>query len=173
MADVKRVRQMPDAHLLPDWLTEDVVSTLIGAGLVPHHNNNGAVIDVKDATDLDSSKALAKAIADTLVDHGADVGLHSAADETIEFDTEYTSAPDLPADLTEVQNILNEAKSLFNAHLANATVHRSVGGAGGVAIGTITTANANSQATANALANAIKAAYNRHAKMGISAFVVD
>ena len=53
----------------------------------------------------------------------------------------------------------------LNAHIVLATAHRGEGGgsgAGGVEILAVSTANAIDQATANALANALKAAMNRH-----------
>lgn len=173
MSDTKRVREIPDYHLLPDYVTEDLVSSLGAAGLLPHYNNDGATVTAAAATDLATSKTLAKDIADVLVAHGADTGIHSSADATLEFAAEYTSSPELPADLTEVEAILNQAKALFNTHLANATVHRGVGGAAGITVGTISTANATDQSTSNALANALKAAINRHAAMGFAPFAVD
>lgn len=141
-------------------------------GVCPHYSSpfdaTGAVralITTADASDLDTSKALAKAIADALLAHAADTDQHSAASTVA--NAAYASTPELPADLTEVQNILNEAKADFNTHIANATVHRGVGGQGKATITAISTTDASNQGTANTLANAIKAAINEHDRAGI------
>ncbi len=140
-------------------------------GVLPHYHSpfgaDGAVtalITSPDASSLSTSQALAKELADDLVAHGASTDKHSSADAiTI---SAYSSSPAVPANLTEVQAVLNEVKTKFNAHIANATVHRGVTGAGKATVGTVTTADASDQTTANALANALKAAMNAHDRAG-------
>lgn len=140
-------------------------------GVLPHYHSpfgaDGtvtALVTAANASDLATSKTLAKALADALVAHGASTDKHSAAD--VIAIAAYASSPAEPANLTEVQNVLNEVKADFNTHIANATPHRGVGGAGRATIATVTTADASDQTTANALANALKAALNAHDSAG-------
>ncbi len=140
-------------------------------GVCPHYHSpfgaDGSVtalVTTADASDLDTSKALAKALADALLAHAADTEKHSAA--SVVACAAYASSPGLPADLTEVQNILNEVKADFNTHIASTTVHRGAGGQGKATVTTISTADATNQGTANTLANAIKVALNAHDSAG-------
>lgn len=139
---------------------------LAGAGQLAHHELDD-LITTADASDLATSKALAKALALWIPLHGADTDVHTAAD-VIATAAAWTSAPDDPADLTEVQNILNELKADWNGHIADASAHRGVfapiDGNGVLTPQAITTADATNQGTANALANAIKAYCNNHAE---------
>jgi hypothetical protein len=147
------------------------IQALGGQGVLPHYSSpftsTGAVralVTTADASDLDTSKALAKALADALTSHGTDTDAHSASSAIA--CAAYTSSPALPADLTEVQNILNEVKADFNTHIASTTVHRGAGGQGKASMLTITTTDASNQGTANTLANAIKVALNAHDAAG-------
>lgn len=153
----------------------EAVQTLADAGKCPHYAPSGALVSTADATDLGTSKTLAAALALAVVAHGADTNIHSAAD-VIAQAAAWASAPAVPADLTEVQNVLNELKGDINTHAANATPHRNkwgaMGGDGVVVAYAITTADATTQGTANALANAIKAFLNNHSKAGISTIEV-
>lgn len=152
-------------------VTNQITQALGSMGVLPHYSSpfdsTGAVrtlVTAADASNLATSKTLAKALADALIAHGASTDKHSAAD-SIQI-AAYASSPAEPADLTEVQAVLNEVKSKFNTHIANATPHRGVGGAGKATIGTVTTADATDQTTANTLANALKAALNAHDRAG-------
>jgi hypothetical protein len=151
------------------------VQALGAQGVIPHYCSpftaTGAareLVSTTDASDLATSKTLAKALALALIAHGADTDAHSTAD-TIAI-AAWASAPAEPADLTEVQNVLNEVKADFNTHIANATPHRGVGGQGKTAVTVvISTTDASNQGTANTLANAIKVALNAHDRAGIQA----
>lgn len=153
-------------------LYQKVKDTLTAIGAAPHHRpaDDADLITAANATDLATSRTLTQAIFLALYDeaHFADVTMHDAADP-IADPAAYTSAPGLPADLTEVQAALNEMKLDLNAHLASVTFHAN--GVGNAAIGlpvpVVTTADAIDQATANALANALKLMVNLHAKMGL------
>jgi hypothetical protein len=144
-------------------------------GVLPHYSSpfdsTGAsltLVTTADASTSRTSKTLAAALATALTTHGADTDAHSAAD--VIACAAWASNPAEPANLTEVQSVLNEVKADFNTHIANATPHRGVGNVAGNAgkstIGLITTADASDQSTANTLANAIKAALNNHGRMG-------
>ncbi len=159
-------------------VTNQQTQALGAMGVVPHYSSpfdsTGAVrtlITSADASSLATSKTLAKEIADDLAAHAADTDKHSAASTVA--NAAYASSPAEPADLTEVQNILNEAKADFNTHIANATPHRGVTGAGKATIGTVSTADASDQDTANTLANALKAAINAHDRAGAQTIVLD
>lgn len=175
MAQTTRVRQQPYEHDMPAWLTDDLRESLIAAGILQHHGR-GTLVTTPNSSSLATSKTLAKALADAFADHGADTDLHVAADATLgTLAAAYTSTPDEPADLTEVQNILNELKAELNLHIPLAASHRGVAGrSGGVAAMTlITIADATNQATADALANELKACFNRHVSLGMPDFLVD
>lgn len=146
-------------------------------GVLPHYHSpfgaDGtvtALVTTADASDLGTSKTLAKALAQALVAHAADTDKHSAAD--VVAIAAWASNPAEPADLTEVQNVLNECKADFNTHIANATPHRGAGGQGKATIAAISTADASNQGTANTLANAIKAALNAHDCAGAQTILV-
>ena len=148
----------------------DTIDALVSQGVIVHHQPDVAhLITTPDASALDSSKALAMALALAIPLHGADAKAHVAAD-VIAQAAAWTSAPALPADLTEVQNILNELKTDLNTHVAASAPHRNVWGTpgvnGAITAKAITTANASDQGTANALANALKAFLNAHIKAG-------
>lgn len=172
----QRVRRMGDTTTWPNDLTDEIQSMLEAAGINQHYGQ-GAQISTDDSAGLATSKALAKALADAVFGHANDTDLHVAADATMgTANAAYVSTPALPADLTEVQNILNEVKTEFNLHIVSTTYHRTKGGLAGqptAAQVTVATANATDQSTSDALANALKAAYNRHVQMGFQPFVVD
>jgi hypothetical protein len=150
----------------------EVVQTMADGGRCPHYAPNGALVSTADASDLATSKALAWALALAVPAHGADTGIHAAAD-VIPLAAAWTAYPLVPADLTEVQNIANELFTDINAHVAVVAAHRALHGAfsattGAIAVHAITTTAATNQGTANALLNAIKAFLNMHTKAGIS-----
>src|SRR5688500_8320487 len=82
-----------------------LVEALGAAGLLPHDAQRDLLTSAGSSS-LATSAALAKALADAIVAHGADTDLHASA-ETIAI-AAYASDPALPADLTEVQNNANE-----------------------------------------------------------------
>lgn len=151
----------------------EVIQTLCAAGKVAHHQyKSDDLITTTDATDLASSKTLAAALAVWVPAHGADTDIHTTAD-TIAEASAWSSSPAEPADLTEVQNVLNELKTDINTHVAQTDHHR--GSAWGdivtdgvTAAHAIATADATTQGTANALANAIKAFCNLHIQAAAS-----
>ena len=154
-----------------------MIDTLVAAGKVVHHEYKSAdLITTADASSLATSKTLTAALAVWIPAHGADTDIHTAAD-TIAEAAAWASSPAEPADLTEVQNVLNELKSDINAHVAVTAAHR--GSAWGdivtngvTAAHTIGTADATDQASANALANAIKAFCNLHMQAAASTIEV-
>jgi hypothetical protein len=119
---------MPEYHLLPDWLLDPITGLLAELGFILHYNNDGTKITAAAASDLATLKTLAKACSDAQVAHGLDTGIHSAADGAFDEPAAFSSSPSEPADLAECVAILNELKVDFNAHNANATPHRGVGG---------------------------------------------
>lgn len=144
----------------------ELLAAQAAAGHVVHYKYDSTqLITTADASSLPTSKTLAKALALAIPVHGADAEVHGTAD-VIAQAAAWASAPAEPANLTEVQDVLNELKGDINTHVANATPHRSkwgtVGGDGTVTAKAITTADASDQGTANALANAIKNFYNAH-----------
>ncbi len=155
---------------------DEHIQTLADRGLCPHYAPNGALVSTPDATDLATSKVLAAALALAVVAHGADDGIHSAADVIVRT-ASWASYPSAPANLTEVQNIANSLLTDLNTHVANATPHRAIQGTfsattGAVAALALTTTAATSQPTADTLLNAIKAFLNMHTKAGISAIEI-
>lgn len=167
------------ARNLPGLITAACVAVAnqttqaLGAmGVLPHYKpsvdgygNPTDLITTPDASSLATSKTLAAALATALTAHGANTQAHSAS-STIAC-AAWASSPAEPANLVEVQNVLNEVKADFNTHIANATPHRGIGGQGKVAQpAAISTADASDQTTANTLANAIKVALNAHARAG-------
>jgi hypothetical protein len=150
----------------------ELIQALGAMGVLPHFRPSRTaagvptdLVTAADSSSLGTSKTLAKALAQALTAHGADTDAHSSAD-TIAI-AAWASNPAEPADLTEVQNVLNEVKADFNTHIALATKHRGIGGQGKVAQpAAISTADATSQGTADTLANAIKVALNAHARAG-------
>ena len=173
MPDTKRVREIPDLHKFPEWLLDDVITTLTNAGILPHYNSDGATVTAADASDLATSQTLTLALVDGFVAHGADTGIHSVADAALDVPAQASSHPAEPADLAEVQATLNQLKADLNTHLSNETPHRSIPVPGILAVSLVTTADATNQTTANALANALKSALNRHVGMGMADFLVD
>lgn len=172
MAEV-RARNMPTYESLHEWLTDPLVTALTAAGLLPHYSDQGATDTTTVASDLATSKTLTLSLANSFIAHGADTDIHSAADAALDLPAEFTSHPAEPADLTEVQAVLNQLKADLNTHIANATPHRGVGGEAGLTVSAVSTADATNQATANALANALQVALNRHVAMGYPDIVVD
>jgi len=154
-----------------DWLLE-LRDNVAATGLIAHYDSGMPQITTPDASDLATSKTLTQAITNAFVAHGADVGAHSVADAALDVPAAYTSHPAVPADLAEVQAALNELKTDLNTHLANATPHRG-GGQGGYAVVAVSTTNAIDQATSNALANALKAAFNLHLLSGMKEPVIE
>lgn len=173
MPDTKRVRKSPSFEHLPEWLVGDYTQTLVAAGICPHYNSDGTTVTAADASDLPTLKTLVKALSDTFVAHGLDTGIHSAADVALDEPAQFTSSPSEPADLAEAQAVNNQLKADLNAHLANVTPHRGIGGEGALTVALVATADGTDQATNETLANALKAAFNRHVRMGLADFVVD
>ncbi len=174
--------RVPDLYLpkIEAGLTvlNEVVQALGAEGALPHYrpSRDGAglptdLVTAAAAADLGTSKTLAAALATALTAHGADTEAHSSAD-VIPI-AAWASSPAEPANLTEVQNVLNEVKADFNTHIANATPHRPLGGQGRLAVAAaISTADASDQTTANTLANVLKAAINAHARAGAQTIIV-
>lgn len=169
----RKVPDLPPARIDASVAAvNEVIQALVDGGKIVHHQYKSAsLIATPDATDLATSKTLAKALALALVAHGADADIHAAAD-VITQAASWTSAPAEPANLTEVQNIANTLKSDINTHVANATPHRSVWGGPGVngviTAHALTTTTATDQTTANALLNAVKNFLNLHMKAAAS-----
>lgn len=168
-----KVRNLPHEKLEALISVANQQSRALGAyGALPHYAPNlGAdgepedLVTAPDASNLATSQELARDLALALEAHGADTEAHSSAD-TIAI-AAWTSRPDVPVNLDEVEAVLNEVKTDFNTHIANATPHRAVGAAGRLAAAAaIATADATDQGTANTLANVLKGALNAHAAAG-------
>jgi len=169
MAETLKIIDMPQ-RLLEGYPTaiNETIQALADAGIVVHHKQDD-LIATADASSLATSKTLTKALAEWIVAHAADTDVHTSADAAVVQAAAWASAPAEPADLTEVMATLNELKADINLHVAQADHHRgqawgSVGGDGVVVAKAITTTDATDQPEANALANAIKAFCNNHAK---------
>ena len=155
----------------------ETIDALVAAGKIVHHQyKSDDLITTADASDLATSKTLDAALAVWIPAHGADTDIHTTADVIAEA-AAWASSPAEPADLTEVQNVLNELKSDINTHVAQTDHHR--GSAWGdivtngvTAAHVIGTADATDQSSANALANAIKAFCNLHMQAAISSLEV-
>ena len=148
----------------------DLIDGLGEQGVLAHYDRAPeahALVTAADASDLATSKTLTLDIVNKMVTHGASTKVHSAADAALDVPAAASSHPNEPADLAEVGATLNELKGDLNTHLANATPHRGVGGEGGHAPAQVSTSDFSStQAEANTLANALKAAFNRHVQSG-------
>lgn len=167
MAHTRKVRNLPALRIEAcETAINELLQCLYGTGNLAHHKQDD-LITTADASDLATSKTLAKALALWIPLHGADTEVHTVAD-VIATAAAWTSAPDEPANLTEVQNVLNELKTDWNGHITDASAHRGVvaviDGDGVLTPQAITTADATDQSTANALANALKSYCNNHAK---------
>ncbi len=176
MTYTRKVLDFPQYRQEANKLALNEIITALGdMGQIVHYRYKSAqLISTPDASDLATSKTLAKALAVAIPAHAVDTECHSAADSSSAATqaAAWASATAEPADLTEVQNIANELKTDINAHVANATPHRSKWGTAGVdgaiTVKAITTATATDQSTANALLNAIKNFYNLHIKSAAS-----
>lgn len=169
MAETLQIINMPK-KLIEGYPTaiNEITQALVDAGIVVHHKQDD-LISTADASSLATSKTLTKALAEWMVAHAADTDVHTSADAGVVQAAAWSSAPAEPADLAEVMAILNELKTDINTHVAQTDHHRgqpwgTVGGDGVVVAKAITTTNATDQPEANALANALKAFCNNHAK---------
>lgn len=166
------VRQTDSGDPPDTQLYRQLYETAKAAGLLPHHRSavDSVIITTADASDLATSKTLTLTLYNALYvagGHFGDVSAHDAADP-IADPAAFTSAPAEPADLAEVGATLNEIKADCIAHQASVVFHANgIGGEGGLALTVITTADfATLQAEANTLANALKAWFNLHGKLG-------
>lgn len=166
-------RDLPGDRLAACVLVLNELTQALGSyGVLPHYrpSRDGYgtpqdLVSTPNATEINTSKTLAKALAQALVAHGADTDAHGSADAIVI--AAWASNPAEPANLAEVQAVLNEVKADFNTHIANAAPHRALGGQAKIAQpAAISTADASDQTTANTLANAIKVALNAHARAG-------
>jgi hypothetical protein len=148
--------------------TDQLLGALGAAGVLPHYSSVQTQITEADSEDLATSKTLTKALADAFAAHQADTAQHSAAG-AIAAPAAWASSPDEPADLDEVEAVLNELKADFNAHLILTDIHRGYGGQGGHAAVIVSTTDATDQGSADTLANALKVAMNRHQAAGAMA----
>lgn len=103
--------------LTPTTGTEYAANLLAG-GIYPHNSAAVAGITAADATDLATSKTLAKAIADYLAAHDDDAVMHNAADTGNLACAAYASTPAEPADLAEVNAMYLEMSGDWAAHAA-------------------------------------------------------
>ena len=158
---MKRLEALEAAH-------NALVESLYSIGKCAHHKvDSSNAISAANASDLATSKTLTAALGTALPLHGADTEAHTQAD-VIATAAAWSSAPNEPADLAEVQAALNEIKADWNGHIADAAAHRGVlaeiDGDGVLTPTAISTADATDQSSANALANALKSAFNIHFK---------
>ena len=168
----RKVADVPSARAEGNRLAINEVITALGVNgsLVHYRHDTADLVTTADASDLATSKALAWALALAVKAHAIKTGIHSVADDSsaATMNASWTANPLVPVNLTEVQNIANELATDINAHIANATPHRSKWGTIGVdgvlTVKAITTTAAIDQSTSNALLNAIKNFYNAHLK---------
>jgi hypothetical protein len=175
MADTRNVLNLPGERLAAlEAAINGMISSLVTTGMIAHHGTDDLITSA-DASDLATSKTLTAELATWLPAHGANTNIHTAAG-TIATAAAWTSTPGEPADLTEVQNVLNELKTDWNGHIVDTAAHRGVlgpiSGDGVLAPMMISTANATDQSTANALANALKSAFNIHGQSGVPSIVL-
>lgn len=129
------------------------------AGLYPHLDG-AAGIATADATDLASSKTLAKAIADYLAAHDDNTSLHTVADAGALTCAAYASSPAEPNDLAEVNAMFREMATDWYTHaLKVPAVHPGYDVAALIPL-TVKPANTDQDGT-NAALNALKAAINQ------------
>lgn len=172
MAHTRKTPNLPTTRIEALEAGYNALLTMLAAiGKLPHHKIDSAnLITAAAASDLATSKTLTAELAAALSPHGADTEVHTVAD-TIALPAAWTSAPSEPADLAEVQAVLNELKADWNGHIADAAAHRGVlaevDGNGALTPTAISTADATDQTTANALANALKSAFNIHFNAGV------
>ncbi len=179
-AYTRKVADLPNTREEGDRLAiNEIIQALGDGGKIVHYQQlTSQLVTTADASSLATSKTLAKALALAVKAHAISVGPHSVADDSSAATqaAAWASAPSEPADLTEVQNIANELKTDINAHVANATPHRSkqgeIGVDGVITVYAITTAAATDQSTSNALLNAIKNFLNNHIKSAASSVEV-
>lgn len=176
-------RQVSNVPLQIGRSAADAVNELIQAqvtqGVIVHHRVDQVAIDalaaVPVASSLGTSQTLARALALAMVAHGADTQAHTTV-VAIDQAAAWASAPAVPVNLVEVQNVLNELKGDINTHVLNTTAHRAVWGTPGVAGAitgkAITTADATDQTTANALANAVQLFLLNHMRAGCSSIEI-
>jgi hypothetical protein len=98
----------------------------LGAVGITQHYQEAVAADLETTTvasDLATSKTLAKALADALSAHALLTTKHSAA-STVD-NSAHTSSPSVPANLAEVIAVANELKADLLGHLQNGTPHRA------------------------------------------------
>lgn len=128
-----------------------------------HLDRDERLITTADASSLSTSRALLKSLLVAVYAHFPDTLHHLAADTA--------NMPGDPladmlsgaeaATLGDLQDVANEIKASFNAHLTQSGVHASSG-----SIDAVSTSDASDQTTLNALLNALKAAFNAHFARG-------
>lgn len=119
---------------------------------------------VANATDLATAVALGNELKAKFNIHCADTLAHKAADTV----NPVTAANAGAADQTACNTLLNQIKANFNTHLSQAGVHYHNDAANSVA-----TADSTDPASAAALANALKTAFNAHILSAFGGYAIN
>lgn len=131
-----------------------------GQALHTDWGDSAELCTLADATVLAGAQAIANDLKAKLNAHVARTDIHKAADAT-----NVTTAA-AATDQATTNTLLNEIKTDLNAHHDSATYHHA-GGSGGQALPADDgTTNASDEATSVALANSLKATWNRHVASG-------
>lgn len=150
-------------HTYTFWFT---YQTGVGAAVAPVHvDADERSITAPNATDLESSRTLLKAILRGYLTHAADTLHHLAADTVnVPGDPLEEILPDLAAaSLSDLQDMANDLKAGFNAHRAATAAHpRADAG------NAISSADATDQTSLNTLLNEMKGDMNAHFALGPS-----
>jgi hypothetical protein len=133
----------------------DSLTALVGLGLIPHFVAT-ELASSPVASDLATAQARGNDLRTKYIAHIASATAHVAADAT------NTIAAVAASDQSSLNTLLNEIKTDLNAHIQLAASHRGMGGAGTVAPTIVATADATTEGTSVALANALYDAFNRH-----------
>lgn len=134
----------------------------LSQGGVHQYDDAVNVVATPDATNLQSAVVLANDLKELYNAHLSQIGVHGYDDSV---NTLTPAAP--PSSNIECYPILNDIKAKYNAHLAEAGVHLAADA------DVITSPDANSQLTGDALANELKAKFNLHIASTAYHFVQD
>lgn len=123
------------------------------ASAIVHKDADERTVTTADASSLDTSIELARALVERYAAHRADTLHHKAADSTNTVATAKASIVDLASVITAA----NQLKVALNAHASQSGVHVV-----NDASLSVSTTDASDQGTANTLLNALKTAMNAH-----------
>lgn len=130
-----------------------------GGSSAVHHDADERTVSVANATTLNTSLALTKALLTVYGQHRTDTLHHHNADTT---NTVASAVSDV-VDLTSAITAANQLKAAYNAHLSQSGVHWTNDGTN-----VVTSPDATDQSSLNTLLNEMKADVNAHFGTGIT-----